>query len=486
MHRIALNSLGKAVKKAPGLQNIHSEFQYQHNFPSISSYANLRSYETIQRDFLLPTTKSHNLVTKAYYSQNAPDKRPSFFGNIISNLKQEFEKNKDMQDSLKKFRDEAKQLEDSEALKEARKKFESIEGEATKGSSAFKEQLGGIKDKMKDTIDEASKSEAAKKAGEFSKTIGKQAESFTKVAENIGQSQYVKSASHAAASLREELEGQSFGKVYRPPVQLRKRKEVLDFEGGSEKPIEANTEATGVELHKDSKFYAGWQNFKENNPVYTKFVDYRMKYEESDNPMVRGARMLTDKVQDVFGGMFAQTDMSQVSYEFRQRMFPKLIYSIFVQVLTEIIKMDPNFCKEQFLKDCEKDIIPNILEAQIRGDLDILQDWCFEAMFNVLATPIRQAQQLGYMFDSQILDIDDVDIAMGKMMDQGPVLAITFTAQQILCLRDSKGTVIEGDPDKVMRITYIWVLCRDQSELDPRAAWRLLELAATNQAEQFL
>lgn len=148
--------------------------------------------------------------------------------------------------------------------------------------------------------------------------------------------------------------------------------------------------------------------------------------------------------------------------------------------------MDPNFCKEQFLKDCEKDIIPNILEAQIRGDLDILQDWCFEAMFNVLATPIRQAHQLGYMFDSQILDIDDVDIAMGKMMDQGPVLAITFTAQQILCLRDSKGTVIEGDPDKVMRITYIWVLCRDQSELDPRAAWRLLELAATNQAEQFL
>ena len=154
--------------------------------------------------------------------------------------------------------------------------------------------------------------------------------------------------------------------------------------------------------------------------------------------------------------------------------------------MTEIIKMDPNFCKEQFLKDCEKDIIPNILEAQIRGDLDILQDWCFEAMFNVLATPIRQAHQLGYMFDSQILDIDDVDIAMGKMMDQGPVLAITFTAQQILCLRDSKGTVIEGDPDKVMRITYIWVLCRDQSELDPRAAWRLLELAATNQAEQFL
>lgn len=75
---------------------------------------------------------------------------------------------------------------------------------------------------------------------------------------------------------------------------------------------------------------------------------------------------------------------------------------------------------------------------------------------------------------------------MGKMMDQGPVLIITFTAQQIMCVRDTAGKVVEGDPDKVMRVNYVWVLCRDQSELDPRAAWRLLELAATNVQEQLL
>ena len=90
--------------------------------------------------------------------------------------------------------------------------------------------------------------------------------------------------------------------------------------------------------------------------------------------MVRGARIVTDKVQDIFGGLFTRSELSEV--------------------LTEITKMDPNFCKEQFLKDCERDIIPNILEAMIRGDLEILQDWCYEAPFNVLATPIRQAQQV--------------------------------------------------------------------------------------------
>ena len=89
-------------------------------------------------------------------------------------------------------------------------------------------------------------------------------------------------------------------------------------------------------------------------------------------------------------------------------------------MLTEITKQDPNFCKEQFLRDCEKDIIPNILEAIVRPDLVILQDWCFEAVFNVLATPIRTCQQLGYFYESRVLDIDDVDLVMGKMMDQGP------------------------------------------------------------------
>ena len=99
---------------------------------------------------------------------------------------------------------------------------------------------------------------------------------------------------------------------------------------GSSRTVDINTEATGVELHKDSKFFASWQSFKDNNPVVNKFVDYRLRYEESNNPVVRGARILTDKFQGIVGGIFSRTELSEV--------------------LTEITKMDPMFCKEQFLK----------------------------------------------------------------------------------------------------------------------------------------
>ena len=52
------------------------------------------------------------------------------------------------QESLKKFREEAKKLEESEALKEARRKFESIEGTASKtDTGVFKEHMKGVADK---------------------------------------------------------------------------------------------------------------------------------------------------------------------------------------------------------------------------------------------------------------------------------------------------------------------------------------------------
>ena len=111
------------------------------------------------------------------------------------------------------------------------------------------------------------------------------------------------------------------------------------------RPIDINTEATGVELHKDSKFFASWEAFKENNPVVNKFVDYRLKYEESNNPLLRGARILTDKMQDIVGGLFSRTELSEV--------------------LTEITKMDPNFCKEQFLKVMVKIKVPYCMPIYI-------------------------------------------------------------------------------------------------------------------------
>lgn len=58
------------------------------------------------------------------------------------------QKNKEMKESLKKFREEAEKLEQSEALRSARQKFQAVESEATKGSEALKEKLESLKEKV--------------------------------------------------------------------------------------------------------------------------------------------------------------------------------------------------------------------------------------------------------------------------------------------------------------------------------------------------
>ena len=55
-----------------------------------------------------------------------------------------YRKNKEMKENLKKFREEAKKLEESEALKEARGKFSQVLEKSDSG--VFKEKLDELKE----------------------------------------------------------------------------------------------------------------------------------------------------------------------------------------------------------------------------------------------------------------------------------------------------------------------------------------------------
>lgn len=434
------------------------------------SHVQLRNYRVVWRLEQNGPIKLSNYGIQAQFRQFSSPPNRNFISQLVYNIRQELSKNKEMKESLKKFREEAEKLEKSEALQKARRKYEAIESETTKGSQQILQQFEIIKGKIKESLEEAQKSEIGRRSKEITEELAKSAktaaESLAKQGEQIGKSSTIKAVSESVKAVKQQIDETAFTgpRVYKAPRKLQKRTErTLSHSDG--KTIQENKEAVSMELHKDSKWFQSWQNFKDNNPYVNKVFDWKMKYDESDNPVLRASKLVTDKVSDIIGGLFQKTEMSEV--------------------LTEIIKTDPNFDKDKFLKECEDEIIPNILEAMIRGDLEILKDWCHEAPYNILSTPIKQAQSLGYKFESRILDISNVDLAMGKMMEQGPVLIITFQTQQIMVVTNSKGEVVEGDRDKIIRMHYVWVLCRDQTELDHKVAWKLMDLSA-NSAQQWL
>lgn len=118
---------------------------------------------------------------------------------------------------------------------------------------------------VQEALDEASKTELGKKAGqigeELSKSAKEAADTISEKSQAFGKTGAFQTISQTAEAVRQELDQHGIqGRVYVPLKKLRKRKETP--ETPDDREYQVNTEAMGVELHKDSKFYQSWQNFK--------------------------------------------------------------------------------------------------------------------------------------------------------------------------------------------------------------------------------
>lgn len=433
---------------------------HHHHHPSASSSSTLH----------LPTHSQPAVYARHFSQGPRSDNKPKgFFERVLDNIKSEWSQNKEIAESLKKFRRETQKLEETEALRSAREKFKLVEKES---QNEVKEALQSARDSLKFGVEKAREAEIIKKTikigDKLSNTAKGAADEISKKSELLRESTAYKKMSEASKTVEQELDNADMiSSLYKAPKELLKRAERFSLHPDGQfqqRKVDPNEEVQSVELHKDSKWSQNWKKFKDDNPYVNKVFEFKMKYDESDNPLVRATRTFVDKVTDTVGGLFQTTDLSAV--------------------LTEICKVDPNFDINAFLRDCEKFIIPTILEAMAQNRQDILADWCHEAVFNVLSQPQKEAQKLGLKIHSKIIDLQNIELAMGKMMDQGPVLVVTFHAQQLTYVEDSKGNIVEGDPDKIVQNTYVMAFCRDQDDLNQNTAWRLIDVAM--QQSQFM
>ncbi|CAJ0963780.1 unnamed protein product, partial [Mesorhabditis belari] len=393
---------------------------------------------------------------RRFYS--APPGKKGFLGNLVDNVREELERNKELQESKKKLNERMQELNDSEALKEARKKFDIVEKESFKSSEVIKVKMQELTDQMTKMVREIQKTEAGKKltaAGEEAlKQARAAAEQIEKVAEKVGDTEVYKTVSTGVKTVQKEIDNITDVRMYSRPETLKKRSENDLSKEWEKRNVAANDDATDIQLHKDSKWYEGWKKFSEENKYYNKLLDWKIRYDESDNVGVRLLRGITERVAGVFSGS------NEVS-----------------EVLTQIAKIDPKFDKLDWLRFCEKEVIPNILEAFIRMDAEVLEDWCYERAFVAMSNVIKEYKKIHFSTkDSRIIDINKVELVSGKMMEHGPVLIITFQAFMINVVKNAEGKVVHGDPNNPVRVTHVWVMCRDMEEFNPTLAWKLLEV----------
>lgn len=174
------------------------------------------------------------------------------------------------------------------------------------------------------------------------------------------------------------------------------------------------------------------------------------------------------------------------------------------QTIAALRESDPHFEVEHFLKDAREFMIPEVMEAFIEWQPAELKQWCSEGVFNVLEMSREQATQDGHVIEGRLLDLRNVELAMARMMEDIPLLILSFKTQQTEVVRDRVGEIVMGSPvrravcaaqcanrpslilfahltymqDTINNVVYVWALTKDAEKPNPLTkGWRIVEFA---------
>lgn len=179
-------------------------------------------------------------------------------------------------------------------------------------------------------------------------------------------------------------------------------------------------------------------------------------YKESDNPLISTARSVTDRI----AGFFAENETAMVIKKLRE--------------------MDPSFQVEPFLREMREYILPEVLDAYVKGDTQTLKLWLSAPQYQVYAALAQQYTTAGLKSDGRILDIRHVDILSARMLENDiPVFIITCRTQEVHVYRNAKtNDLAAGMEDKVQLVTYAIGVTRVAEDVNnpETRGWRLIEL----------
>ncbi|CAI7638994.1 unnamed protein product [Penicillium palitans] len=368
-------------------------------------------------------------------------------------LQTEFKASKEWEESTKALASSAHQFTENENVRRARAAYEAASTATTsKTSTAFK-TTGQVIGKGAAWTWNTSVVKGVRKG------VNATGEGLEKATRPVRETEAYKSVKDAIDDGSSSRYGGWVEKEERR--KARQRREEEELKAGKSLRVEERVEdpnaGTNVTLHKDSAWKDSWKDFKDSNPMMQKLFTIKENYNESENPLISTARSISDRV----AGFFAENETAMVIKKFRE--------------------IDPNFQMEPFLREMRDYMLPEVLDAYVKGDVETLKLWLSDAQFHVYAALAKQYTTAGLKSDGRILDIRGVDISHARILDPGdiPVFVVTCRTQEIHVYRKIKtGELAAGTDDKVQLVTYAIGLTRIPDEVNnpETRGWRLIEL----------
>ncbi|KAI9684812.1 MAG: protein translocase subunit [Trizodia sp. TS-e1964] len=395
---------------------------------------------------------------KAGEKESAPPPPPphgdkSAWKVFTETLHTEFEASKEWKESTKALASSANQFSESESVKRARAAYNAASGAASSTTSSALKATGKVVGKGAAWTWETP---VVKGVRAGVKMTGSVVEKGTRP---VRETEAYKKAVGGVKEFIDDGSTRYGGWVEKEERRKKRLLEMSNDQSGLKavKMEEDPNAGTNVTLHKDTVFKEQWKKFRDTNPVVQSIFSLKSSYEESENPIISTARSISDRV----ASFFAENETAQVIKKFRE--------------------MDANFQLEPFLREMREYILPEVLDAYVKGDNATLKLWLSDAQFSVYAALSKQINSAGLTSDGRILDIRGVDVMTARMLDPGdiPVFVITCRTQEVHVYRNTKtGALAAGMEDRVQLVNYAIGVTRIPEDVNnpETRGWRLIEL----------
>lgn len=217
------------------------------------------------------------------------------------------------------------------------------------------------------------------------------------------------------------------------------------------------TTAIAVSKTKKTAFQKGWDTFAEKTgfttvfskleglkqtPAYKKgeeaLEDMRERWETSDNPMVH-------RIQDMQENLFTETEQAEAYRVIRQR--------------------QPDFNINDFLAEVRRDV-PKVLGAYLKGDVEALAATNIsKEMLERMGGQMKLWQHEGQFVDPRVLHLSELELVEVRMMEGEPLVVLQFSCQQINCVRNKLGEIVDGAEDDIQAVHYLWAMQLSNAQL---------------------
>tara|TARA_B100000676_G_scaffold311318_1_gene380773 strand:- start:30 stop:707 length:678 start_codon:yes stop_codon:yes gene_type:complete len=139
--------------------------------------------------------------------------------------------------------------------------------------------------------------------------------------------------------------------------------------------------------------------------------------------------------------------------------------------LDAIRAVDQNFDPGEFARGANA-AFEMIVEGFARGDTETLRNLLSDEVFANFDTAIREREAANQSHETTIVGVDISEIVQAEVDNSTALVTMKYVSEQVNVTRNEDGSVAEGDPSAVLRITDIWTFARDVNSSDPN--WALV------------